>query len=169
MNDDLDPRTKRQIEAEERYRAEMRAKHEQRTAAPYVTPQPSSGGCLKPVLIAVGIIALAGMFYQMTPAGDPVAPRNPTVQANRLEETKFGEFGQTCSEFVISRLKAPKTAEVSNYYRDRDLGSLTGSYLGGYRWNGYVDAENSFGANIRTNFTCTAGPSEDVVHLEMNP
>ncbi|MBI0446062.1 hypothetical protein D9600_08850 [Deinococcus sp. DB0503] len=66
---------------------------------------------------------------------------------------------------VTEQLKAPATAKFDNYYSARDNGNLTGSYVTGYTWNGYVDAENSFGANIRTDFTCTTEAGSDVVHL----
>ena len=55
-----------------------------------------------------------------------------------------------CKEFIIRSLKAPKTAEFPRYQPS----SVT--YMGSneYRVSIYVDAENSFGALIRSRFTC---------------
>jgi hypothetical protein len=56
-----------------------------------------------------------------------------------------------CQQFIEERLKAPKSADFPAGY-DRfttDLGD------GRYRVKAYVDAQNSFGAEIRTNFECT--------------
>lgn len=55
-----------------------------------------------------------------------------------------------CEEFLEDRLRAPGTADFSG------MGSTTISSTGSssYRVVGHVDAENGFGANIRTSYTC---------------
>lgn len=91
MNDDLDPATKRRIEAEERYRAQVRA---QATSS----PARQKMGCGQMILVTFGIVMVSGVLYQVSaPSGTSTQP-SPAVQADRLEETKFGEFGQTCSQ-----------------------------------------------------------------------
>jgi hypothetical protein len=55
-----------------------------------------------------------------------------------------------CKEFVRDRLKAPRTAKFQSVTQaDFD-------YKGGQTWrvSSWVDAENSFGAMIRTDFVC---------------
>jgi hypothetical protein len=56
-----------------------------------------------------------------------------------------------CQDFVKNRLKAPRTAKFprSSEARTTDLGN------GRYRVISYVDAQNSFGALIRTRYACT--------------
>jgi len=55
-----------------------------------------------------------------------------------------------CREFVREGLKSPGSADFpgSSNFKTISLGSNT------YRVTSYVDAENSFGANIRTYFVC---------------
>lgn len=69
--------------------------------------------------------------------------------------TKRHAAWDMCSEFVRDRLKAPKTADFAEY---RDVG--TSVIRSGRRFvvDGYVDAENSFGANLRTQYICTVQP-----------
>ncbi len=54
-------------------------------------------------------------------------------------------------QFMEDRLKAPATAKYPRYDKSfvNDLGE------GRYTVDAYVDAENSFGAMIRTNYSCT--------------
>lgn len=62
---------------------------------------------------------------------------------------KIGAFVMSQS-FVEKRLKAPSTADFCSYSDATvtDLGD------GRFRVSAYVDAQNSFGAKIRTNYTC---------------
>lgn len=68
------------------------------------------------------------------------------------------DFQVECEYAVKPLLKAPRTAKFNDgslYYRQEDE---TYTYIAS------VDAENSFGANIRTNFLCTGkiGPDGKV-------
>jgi hypothetical protein len=58
---------------------------------------------------------------------------------------------QVCTQFVKDRLKAPATSDFAEY---RDEGTSVTKTGKTYTVLGYVDAENSFGANIRTDYTC---------------
>ena len=62
---------------------------------------------------------------------------------------KIGAFVMS-QTFVEKRLKSPSTADFCSYSDATvtDLGS------GKFRVSAYVDAQNSFGAQIRTNYTC---------------
>ena len=53
-----------------------------------------------------------------------------------------------CEEFVKSRLKAPSTASFSG------VDAIPEGTANGWEASGSVDAENSFGASIRADFTC---------------
>ena len=56
-----------------------------------------------------------------------------------------------CEEAASANLKAPSTSKFAPYSETHvlDLGNWQ------YRVQSYVDAENSFGAHIRTPYTCT--------------
>ena len=56
-----------------------------------------------------------------------------------------------CEGFVKDRLKAPSTAQFAPF---REL-AISGNGVGPWIVRGYVDAQNSFGANLRSNFSCT--------------
>lgn len=60
-----------------------------------------------------------------------------------------------CDDFMKQSLKAPSTAEFAGPFDGVQAKSL--SYVNGvhtYELNSYVDAQNSFGAKIRTRFYC---------------
>lgn len=65
------------------------------------------------------------------------------------------QAADACQGFVSDRLKAPSTAEFTEVVAVREKGTANG-------WTalGVVDAENAFGAKIRSDFRCrmhTAG------------
>lgn len=68
------------------------------------------------------------------------------------------EFGAQvmCEQFVEDRLKAPATADFPSSSEYVVSGSGNS-----YTVQGYVDAENSFGAKIRTNFVCEVRDNGD--------
>jgi hypothetical protein len=55
-----------------------------------------------------------------------------------------------CQEFVGKRLKAPSTADYQSY----DKGGVTIKTDSSFTVRGYVDAQNSFGAKLRSTYTC---------------
>lgn len=60
-------------------------------------------------------------------------------------------------EFVTQSLKAPTTAKWGSIFSDHQDPTKCVRYLGGNRFKsrGWVDAQNSFGAVVRTQFDCT--------------
>ncbi len=60
-------------------------------------------------------------------------------------------------EFVTQSLKAPSTAKWGSMFGDHQDPTKCVRYLGGNRFEsrGWVDAQNSFGAVLRTQFVCT--------------
>lgn len=69
--------------------------------------------------------------------------------------TRVGAY-EACERAVEASLKAPSTAEFSGY------SSATVTNDGDrYVVQGYVDAANGFGAQIRTDFTCTVRDTGD--------
>jgi hypothetical protein len=57
-----------------------------------------------------------------------------------------------CEQFVTDRLKAPSTAKFQDTF-EQSVNSITGQ-TNAFEVNGYVDAQNSFGAMLRTYYTC---------------
>ncbi len=78
------------------------------------------------------------------------APVGRSSSASTAEGDKAMAYAM-CQDFVKQRLKAPSTADFPWSYDDKV------AELGGGRWQvrGYVDAQNGFGAQIRSNFVCT--------------
>lgn len=90
--------------------------------------------------IALGILALIGAMIlvgRMAPAR-PAGPDTLTGQV-------------MCEKFVTDRLRAPSTAKFA-WGSDK---VVTANADGSVTLRSFVDAQNGFGAQIRTRFTCT--------------
>ena len=62
-----------------------------------------------------------------------------------------------CEDFVRERLIAPSTAKFPSSRKEADiwtLGKDSGMYENAFRVESYVDSQNSFGAMIRSYYTC---------------
>lgn len=73
------------------------------------------------------------------------------------DSLKYGAF-DVCTSFVKDRLKAPSTADFPNpYSRGSDVSMIPVTYeqKPGYVVRSHVDAQNGFGAQIRSDFACT--------------
>ena len=99
----------------------------------------NKNGCVLPFIVMVLLI----IFLCYSCSG-----------SDSSEEKDYDDYAReakVCAMDVVSQnLKAPSTADFG-------LTGMTASNLYGDTWevNGYVDAENSFGAMIRENFTVT--------------
>ena len=67
-----------------------------------------------------------------------------------------------CEQFVSDRLKAPSTADFSGYSET----TITGSGLGPWKVSGYVDSQNSFGAKLRSRYSCVFTYEGETAHLQ---
>lgn len=125
---------------------------------PFASARKSGGGvaqrCAIAFAVAIGLVVLLFLIGSLYKPG----PYKPTdADANMM-----------CEKFVRDRLKAPSTAKFAGYAssRIRQAGLR-------YTVSSHVDAENGFGANIRTTFTCvvqpTTGGKWDLVSLDMLP
>lgn len=95
---------------------------------------------------AVGVVVvLLGISLCRSGASDSEPDPQDAVNA-AAEAAAFGAR-YTCERHVKSRLKAPSTAKF-----EVERSSLLG--VGRYRVIGYVDAENSFGAMLRSAYVC---------------
>lgn len=73
-----------------------------------------------------------------------------------------------CQQFVKGRLRSPASADFPWAH----AGRVTALGGGQYRIRSYVDAQNAFGAEVRTDFVCTVQRSSgrwQLVNLDMNP
>jgi len=105
------------------------------SAAPQLQPKKSSSGLLWGCLGCIGIPAiLLGIFFAVSAAN-----REPYEANNQYEAIA------QCEARIREMLKAPTTARFDS--------SASGG--GTWRVTGTVDAENSFGAMIRSHFGCT--------------
>jgi len=100
-------------------------------------------------LCLIGVVAGFALFIVAVsmPNDKPVQTDN---KAPKVEHSKIAAYAMA-QEFVDKQLKAPSTSKYPVYSEKfvKDLGE------GRYTVTTYVDAQNSFGAMIRNNFTCT--------------
>lgn len=107
----------------------------------------------------IGVVFLA---YKCTaedtarPQTSSPAPQGPTAADAR----------GVCRRAVLARLKAPSTASFAGW-TDGDQGPVLvqGSSPPQFAWASWVDAQNSFGARIRLNFSCMV--TDGVADLSM--
>lgn len=104
-------------------------------------------GCL----VIVGAIILIGVIGAIVGAvgGSKQKPYDPNWS---------GEAIAQCEDLVKENLKAPSTAEFDT--------SATGD--GTWTVTGTVDAENSFGAMLRSEFQCTVVVSGDSIKRRLD-
>ena len=77
------------------------------------------------------------------------------AEAKHLKDRDHAEIDAyvTAKEFVTARLKAPSTAKFPGMF-DQDEKQTVSLGNGRYRVHSWVDSQNSFGAMIRTHWTC---------------
>lgn len=116
-------------EAQERLKAEEKAK--KATNARY--------GCLG----CLGLIVLLGVIIALV-------PKTETSHENTDDTAAY----VMAKQFIRERLKAPGSAEFPSQVWNE--GEVHKSKLenGGYRVSAWVEAQNSFGAKLRTNWVC---------------
>lgn len=64
-----------------------------------------------------------------------------------------------CQQFVGDRLKAPGSAKYSGV-EDTKITPTSGTH--GFKVVGYVDSENSFGAKLRSDYTCVVRTTDGI-------
>jgi hypothetical protein len=82
--------------------------------------------------------------------------------SSSVDEQRYEAF-QACQHFVNERLKAPSTAKYRDWFGDQKP-AATGSGDGPFTIVSTVDSQNSFGAELRSSFTCTVTRSGDTWH-----
>lgn len=115
----------------------------------------SEAGDTASAVVAQDMAAKALAKYQAQEQARLQQEAKDRIAARQAEEDrKFGAENETmayvmCQDFVRKKLKAPKTAEFIR--DDRQI-----AYLGKkvFLVSGYVDAQNSFGAQLRNQYAC---------------
>jgi hypothetical protein len=110
---------------------------------PPTAPQKSKQ---RPLVAAVLIVIGLAVVFAMVSGDDDEGGGG----SDRADEEYMAHA--MCAEFTRNQLKAPASADFPEY-NDRGVRVLKGA---GTRWvvSSFVDAENSFGANVRTSFRC---------------
>ncbi|KYN90801.1 hypothetical protein ATY35_20680 [Vibrio cidicii] len=98
------------------------------------------GGIVVIIILLVCVIWLGSL-------GDS----SPVQTKERTEHTVTEAFHH-CRNFVQQQLLSPKTASFPSIWDVKDYTTHLGG--GRYRVRAYVDAQNAFGAEIRTPFVC---------------
>lgn len=113
-------------------------------------PAKQKGYGLLALILSFGAGAFAVLLVVFTLSGGTLAlPSQPGASAS-------GAFSM-CQDLVKRDLTAPATADFAS------SGDSTITDMGNrrYRVVSYVDAENGFGANIRTSYTCVVQGEQD--------
>lgn len=99
--------------------------------------------------IAVFAVAMAALVWVAVQG--PEEPKSPAELAAEYEPSA-ADAERMCREDVLGKLKAPSTATFG------DVRSTISDDFDPDRWTvtGWVDAENSFGATLRSEWTCDA-------------
>lgn len=107
----------------------------------------ASGGKAGPIIILIGVLLVCLLIYWVFSPGtngnrrSTPTPRDPATPIGAV---------LMCEDFVKDRLKAPSTADFQNIYDAQSSEISTDVFV----VVSHVDAENSFGAMIRTIFQC---------------
>lgn len=131
-------------------------------------PKPKPGPIAKVIIVVVGLgfgIYIAIASKHMDLSGPPADDTSQGVVQPETTEPETSEAPSTgsdtmafvqCKNFVEDKLKAPSTA-------DWPLIDFTASYDGtSWTVTSYVDAQNSFGAMIRSEVRCVMTVDGDV-------
>lgn len=103
-------------------------------------------------LLVVGALAFAGYATEKQDAVDATPESRRAEYCGDTHDSLFFAYSYA-KDFVERRLKAPSTADFGGF-RDPDV---TTARVSGCEFlsKGYVDAQNSFGAKIRTPYSVT--------------
>jgi hypothetical protein len=101
--------------------------------------------------LALGILGSWGVD-KGKPTDRPLTDINQLESVKREKQEKESQLSAyvMAQDFVSSKLKAPATAKFPTF--SNDFVTFLGDNR--YRISAYVDAQNSYGATIRTHFSC---------------
>jgi hypothetical protein len=105
-------------------------------------------GCAS--LLVLGVIGWLAIALTPTSSTAPPANITSTPRAQAPADADETNAFVMCKDFVKDRLKAPASADFP--WLDRQV---TKRGPGRFTVVSYVDAQNAFGAKIRTHYSCT--------------
>jgi len=109
------------------------------------------------------VAAVAAMLTEgCGPGPTPAAQREQTLHENKIE------MWVAAQGFVKRSLRAPSTASFGSVFGEYQDPDSCVTDLGGrrYRVRGWVDAENAFGAKVRSDFVCVVKDEGETWRLE---
>lgn len=109
-------------------------------------------GCLSLIVIAIILVLILGMCGRNSTNSSTSEPVDEQLVRVR--------FVRVCHELITEQLKAPKTAQFREGLDETEAITEDGDNL---KLNSHVDAENSFGALIRAEFSCSYTRATDMV------
>lgn len=109
--------------------------------APMDTPKKKSSSNGIAIILLIVLACIVFGIYSSTRGGGS-GGASPTDDPN-------SSAWYACQLFIKQNLKAPSTADFERYSSSRVFKGTDG-----YHVTMYVDAQNSFGAKIRSNFSC---------------
>lgn len=95
------------------------------------------------ILLIFLVVPLAALLVSLVPSSSGGG-------ADAAEGDRYGAF-TVCQDQVSAQLRSPSTADFASIVESNVNGSR-----GIWHVSSYVDAQNGFGAMIRTSWTCTA-------------
>src|SRR5262245_35790666 len=105
-------------------------------------------GCLLTAIILFGLAVACGIA---------VTHQTPEQQAEHVDRHNRIAAYVACKNAVQTRLKAPSSADFSSFTGSQVV--LKDAF--NYEVAGSVDAQNSFGAKLRSNFSCIVDASDN--------
>lgn len=111
-------------------------------ATPPPTKSPAARGCSGCLIAIVGLFVIGAILSYLVGSG-------PSGSSRATAEPTETQAGIICNRFVEQRLKSPKSADFRMFDR-----TVVKTGPGSFRVVSYVDAQNSFGAALRTRFEC---------------
>jgi len=113
-------------------------------------------GCVGPFFAVFAVLLVIGLIVSAT-SDDESGP-----SARRDTDREQAEFTayDLCKEQGDKQLLAPGQSD----YQPRRQVTWQSTGAKSSRWDGWVDAANAFGGQIRTDFTCTIRWDDDTVY-----
>jgi hypothetical protein len=150
----------RELEAARRAHAAKAAKktakaeRAQRAAANWEAMSPAGR---RNASIATGVVfalVVGGIAWSASKDDSEGASAPSAMTTSKISDETHGEGGpfaahDICKKFVRDRLKAPSSAKFGGFEKGDAVGGD-----GQYVVREHVDSENSFGAKLRSNYTC---------------
>ncbi|MGY1778762.1 hypothetical protein [Geodermatophilus sp. SYSU D01036] len=112
------------------------------------TPKKQEGNPVLGFIVLLIIVAIV-VYACNRDDSDTSSGGDDSGSSSETDDRSDGMAKVMCEDFIEERLKAPSTADFSGIFDT----TITGSG-DDYTVRGYVDAENSFGAMLRSNYTC---------------